>query len=156
MRAFPLLILLAACGAPGLKPYADCQTVNPAGPATDLRNAPLSPELLVPDVDTGVAYYRDQLGFRVVRNDADTRSCFAVVALDDDSLLLSHVGGGYTPLKNQVELRFMVPDVEATYARAKSGGAEFVRELGTADYGLREFVVRDPYGVRLRFAMPVP
>jgi uncharacterized glyoxalase superfamily protein PhnB len=154
-----LSIAASACGpqAPNLKPYANCRTdnVNTGAPA-DLRTAPLSPELLVPDVDTGVAYYRDQLGFTVERNDAADHSCFAVVRLDDDSLLLSHVGARFTPLENQLELRFMVADVDATYARMKSGGAEFVRELATADYGLREYVVRDPYGVRLRFAMPAP
>jgi uncharacterized glyoxalase superfamily protein PhnB len=157
MRTLLLLVLLSACGAPGLRPYADCRSVTPPPVDTaDPRTLPLAIELLVPDVDTGVAYYRDALGFAVLRNDADEKSCFAVMRLDDDDVLLSHVNRAWTPLNNQVEVRFIVPDVEATYARMQSGGAEFIRELATADYGLREFVVRDPYGVRLRFATPVP
>lgn len=148
--------LFSACAAPGLKPYTTCNADN--APATDpsgLRGAPLSPELLVPDVDTGVAWYRDVMGFTVDRNDAPAQSCFAGLRLGTDVVLLSHVAGRETGPDNRIELRFMVDDVDAIYARAKANGATLVRDIRDADYGLREFVVRDPYGFRLRFATPL-
>jgi uncharacterized glyoxalase superfamily protein PhnB len=36
--------------------------------------------------------------------------------------------------------------MDALYTRAKTAGAEIVRELGPTDYGSREFACRDPEG----------
>jgi uncharacterized glyoxalase superfamily protein PhnB len=151
------VVCSCACGVPGLSPYPNCQSQTPPPidkPGVDYRG--LVAELLVPDVDTGVAYYRDQLGFDVIRNDATDHSCFAAVQFEDDVLLINHVKGTFTPMKDNIELRFLVSDVDASYATMKAAGAAFVRDIATAEYGLREYVVRDPYGARLRFAMPIP
>jgi uncharacterized glyoxalase superfamily protein PhnB len=40
----------------------------------------------------------------------------------------------------------IVADPDAHYARAKSAGAEIVRELADTDYGSREYTCRDPEG----------
>ena len=39
-----------------------------------------------------------------------------------------------------------VEDADAHYERAKSAGAEIVRELEDTDYGSREYTARDPEG----------
>ena len=39
-----------------------------------------------------------------------------------------------------------VADIEAQYERARSAGAEIVRELQDTEYGSREFSARDPEG----------
>ena len=39
-----------------------------------------------------------------------------------------------------------VPDVDASYARAKAAGAEMIYELRDTEYGSREFACRDPEG----------
>jgi catechol 2,3-dioxygenase-like lactoylglutathione lyase family enzyme len=150
-------VLLAACGTPGITPYPNCKTDNP--PAIDLpsptTDGRLVPELNVPDVDTGLAYYRDVLGFTVVRNDSAAHSCFAVVTYGSDGVILNHIKGSWKPFDN-LELRILVADVDADYARMKAAGAAIVTELEDAEYGLRQFRVRDPYGTRLRFAKPIP
>jgi uncharacterized glyoxalase superfamily protein PhnB len=48
-------------------------------------------------------------------------------------------GGVYIALETPAQ-------VDAAYARAKSAGAEIVRELNDTDYGSHEFGVRDPEG----------
>lgn len=40
----------------------------------------------------------------------------------------------------------IVPDADPVYARARSRGCTIVREIGSTDYGSREFAVRDPEG----------
>lgn len=46
-----------------------------------------------------------------------------------------------------VYIAFETPaQIDEAYARAKTGGAEIVRELCDTDYGSHEFAVRDPEG----------
>ena len=40
----------------------------------------------------------------------------------------------------------VVPDADATHARAVAAGATIIRPLQNTDYGSREFAVRDPEG----------
>lgn len=49
----------------------------------------------------------------------------------------------------------MVPDVDDYYARAQAAGLEIMHSLADREYGLRDFIVRDPNGFRLRFASPL-
>jgi uncharacterized glyoxalase superfamily protein PhnB len=46
----------------------------------------------------------------------------------------------------------MVPDVDRWWALAREMGARIVSPIGDRDYGLRDFIMRDPWGFRLRFA----
>lgn len=48
-------------------------------------------------------------------------------------------GGIYIAFDTRVE-------IDASYARAKTAGAEIVRELSDTDYGSHDFAVRDPEG----------
>lgn len=150
----PLLLLpLFACADASLEPYASCNSDVEADP--DAALTVLAPELLVPNVDLGVAWYRDAAGFTVLYNAAEEESCFAELALEGGSVLLSHRAGPFDPPDDAIELRWIVSDVDAVYDRLMGTDAELVRDLGDATYGLREFVVRDPYGFRLRFATPL-
>lgn len=147
-----LLVVLAGC-TPGLHPYATCR--DDGFLVSDGGFPPLAAELLVPDVDTGVVFYRDTLGFTLVDSTAAAQSCFATLELEGGHVLLSHVPGRDTSPENSIELRFMVRDVDALDARCREKGVTYVRPLGDQDYGLRDFVIRDPYGVRVRFARPL-
>ena len=147
-----LAMIPIACTSPDLAPYAECETTR-----ENDNDAPVSgvaPELIVPNVDIGVDWYHDVAGFTVLYDAADEHSCFADLALDGGELLITHSSATFDPPDNAIELRFVVEDVDAQYERMKDD-AEIEREIKDQEYGLRDFVVRDPYGFRVRFATPM-
>ena len=54
-----------------------------------------------------------------------------------------------------LDIRLMVEDVDAVYGRVREARLKIVREIGDRDYGLRDFIVADLNGFRLRFASPL-
>lgn len=122
------------------------------------RDIPVAPEFLVADLDLSLGFYRERLGFRLTRREAD----FAVVALGDAHVLLAvpndpkmrtwlasgRRGAG-------VNVRIMVDDVDSMYERASAGDGPVVFKLQDQAYGLRDFMVADPDGYLLRFATPI-
>jgi uncharacterized glyoxalase superfamily protein PhnB len=52
-------------------------------------------------------------------------------------------------------LEVIVPDVDAHFAAAKAAGARIDREPSDQEYGLREYVVRDPEDHRWWFSSPL-
>jgi uncharacterized glyoxalase superfamily protein PhnB len=46
----------------------------------------------------------------------------------------------------------MVRDLGTAYERARANGARIVHDIGDRYYGLRDFVVQDPWDFRWRFA----
>lgn len=126
-------------------------------PIVDDELTPVAPEFFVPDVDATVTFYVDKLGFRVVRHDPG----FAVVALGEAIVMFARQAlyGRWLedqPLGLAVDIRFMVPDVDAMYQRCLDNDVEIVHEITDQVYGLRDFIARDPNGFRLRFASPLP
>src|SRR3972149_4833285 len=57
-------------------------------------------------------------------------------------------GGG------SIDIRIVVDDVDALYRLAREGGVAIAGEIADRDYGLRDFIIEDPDGFRLRFASP--
>lgn len=149
--AFAMVCCVGGCG-PDLQPYATCNSDK--DPGEEVVLPPLAAELLVPNIDIGVEWYRDLAGFTLLFNDADEQSCFAELELEGGHVLLSHSARAFDPPDDAIELRFMVADVDAVNERLKSRGATYVREILDEEYGLRDFVVRDVYGFRVRFATP--
>lgn len=49
------------------------------------------------------------------------------------------------------EAYILVPDVDSYFQQVKAAGAEFVFELGDREYGMRDFMVKDPDGNQLSF-----
>jgi uncharacterized glyoxalase superfamily protein PhnB len=49
------------------------------------------------------------------------------------------------------EAYILVGDVDAYFEQVKAAGAEFVFELADRDYGMRDFMVKDPDGNQLSF-----
>lgn len=49
------------------------------------------------------------------------------------------------------EAYILVGDVDAYFAQLKAAGAEFVFEVGDRDYGMRDFMIKDPDGNQLSF-----
>ena len=120
--------------------------------------APLAVELFVPDVAEAVRYYVDTLGFTILRTTPEDQPMFAI----------AHLGGAVVMFMNDraytgaradldyrgagIDVRLMVPDVDAVYERVLKAGVEVMHPIGDRDYGLRDFIMRDPSGFRLRFA----
>jgi len=121
----------------------------------------VAPELFVPDVGAAIGFYVDKLGFEVVRREPD--GSFAIVALGEAIVMLAAqthygpMGGGDigTARGAGIDVRFVVPDVDAIYARCRRAGVTIALDIGDRYYGLRDFIVRDGYGYRLRFASPL-
>jgi len=126
----------------------------------DRELAPVAPEFFVSDVGATVRFYTETLGFDAVRLETEgSVPVFAVLGLGDAVVLIDRqesIGGAPpTPRGLAVNIRVMVPDVDAVYGRARAAGATISRDIGDRDYGLRDFIVRDPDGFRIRFASPV-
>ncbi len=125
---------------------------------------PITVELFVPDVAASVRFYTEKLTFQLLRLERGSiggreQASFAVVGLEQAAFLIAHEGleGGLTlpPAGGAIDIRIMVEDVDAVYRRAKEGAVEIVSEIGNRPYGLRDFIIRDPNGFRLRFASVV-
>lgn len=119
----------------------------------------VAPEFFVPNVEDAVRFYVDKLDFRVLRQDPD----FAIVHLGrdvhillaEDSLAGDELPSGDVTRGIGVNVRIMVDDVDAIYERCRAGGVRIVWEIADKYYGLRDFIMADPYGYMLRFASPL-
>ena len=106
-------------------------------------------EVFVRDMHRSKAFYLD-VGFELIED----RGEFVDLAweghhlyLDErDDLPALHPG---VPMAN---VRIMVPDVDAYWARAVASGVQVLAPIDDREYGLRDFTILDPDGVGLRFA----
>ncbi len=120
--------------------------------------APLAVELFVPDVSEAARYYADTLGFTILRTDPPDEPVFAIAHLGEAVVMFMSdrfYAGARSDLDYRgagVDIRLMVPDVDAVYERISAAGLEVLHPIGDRDYGLRDFITRDPFGFRLRFA----
>lgn len=124
--------------------------------------APVAPEFFVRDVDASIEFYVDKLGFALVRADpeGDGRHGFAVLARGDAEFMFVHesaLGPGNRaalpyPRAAGVDIRLMVDDVDAVYASVREHGVNVVLSLDDRPYGLRDFIISDADGYRIRFA----
>jgi uncharacterized glyoxalase superfamily protein PhnB len=124
------------------------------------ENAALAVELFVPDVKEAAEYYTGKLGFEFLRADDDGAGnySFAALAMGEAFLMLmsdTYFTWDLTNRGTGVDIRIMVADVDGVYARVASAGAQITHSLGDREYGLRDFIMRDPWGFRLRFASPL-
>jgi catechol 2,3-dioxygenase-like lactoylglutathione lyase family enzyme len=122
--------------------------------------APVAPEFFVPDVDAAVAFYTDVLGYKLLRKEGSPAT-FAIGHIDGATVMFMHerwYAGPPSELEQRgtgVDIRIMVPDVDAVYARIRAAECTVLNEIGDRVYGLRDFIMRDPHGFRLRFASPL-
>lgn len=121
--------------------------------------APVAPELFVPDVSAAVAFYRDILGFETHRVEHD----FAIVGIGHaiimfaDQRIYGAMGGqsGERERGAYIDIRIMVADVDISYQRCLDATLDITHFIADRPYGLRDFIVRDLNGFRLRFASPL-
>lgn len=124
------------------------------------EDAALAVELFVPDVKAAAAWYSETLGFDLLRADGDGAGNYSFAALVTGEAFLmlmsdKFFAGDLTNRGAGVDVRVMVPDVDAVYERVTEADVQIVQPVGNRAYGLRDFIVRDPWGFRLRFAQPL-
>jgi catechol 2,3-dioxygenase-like lactoylglutathione lyase family enzyme len=124
--------------------------------------APVAPELFVPDVDRAIRFYTESLGFELLRREeTDGEATFAVVALGPAIIMLADqrhyaaMGAALVePRGRGIDVRFLVPDVDEVYRTCTTSAVRIGLDIGDRYYGLRDFIIEDPNGYRLRFASP--
>lgn len=120
----------------------------------------VQPMLYIEDLDRGIAFYRDQLGFEVTvfgRHSGTDAPLIAGAKLEGAFFLLSNeetfrdagnTGGGSVRLYFHLE---MPVDVLAERI-AGVEGAEMVQGPTDQHWGDRTLIIRDPWGVLLVFS----
>ena len=128
-----------------------------AGGVTE--EVPTAPELFVPDVEATVRFWVERLGAECVRLEPGS---FGVVRLEASIVFVAHEShygemGGTLGGRRGVglDVRIVVADVDALHRRVRAAGVEIVHDIADRDYGLRDFIITDPNGYRIRFASPL-
>ncbi|HEY0503866.1 MAG TPA: VOC family protein [Lysobacter sp.] len=106
-------------------------------------------EIVGPDIEASLAFYA-ALGFEVARRSGT----FAVVHRGDLRLFLAQDDNAATAPR-WTSLRVMVVDVDALHDDARARGVALLHAPQDRPFGLREFVVRDPNGLDIRFCQPI-
>ena len=112
-------------------------------------------EVLVSDIKRSVRFYLD-IGFTLLRDGVD----FVELTWEEHRLFLAELSafrdaGAEAPPRPKfprANVRVMVPDVDACWARVKKLGAEVIIPIADRYYGLRDFTIADPDGFGIRFA----
>lgn len=106
---------------------------------------------VVSDVEAGLAYYRDVLGFQVT---FEYGSPLSYACLCRDEVALHLLAASATKrLPGQGGLCVFVRDVDRLYIELSSRGARLINQPEDRDYGMRDFDVVDADGNRVTFGM---
>jgi uncharacterized glyoxalase superfamily protein PhnB len=106
------------------------------------------------DAEAAVDWLERAFGFeRSSVHEADGKLAHAELRFGDGMIMLGPAGKNDFGLKTPRELGavsqgvyLIVDDIAEQYDRARTSGAEILRELADTDYGSREFMARDPEG----------
>lgn len=119
--------------------------------AADARAVPM---LHVPDVAATAQWYQ-AIGFAVARvNEEAGEVNWALLVLGASEVMLSAGGAASAAWRREVDLYIHVADIADAYARVVPL-AELVEDLHDTEYGMREFIVRDPNRFWLTFGQPL-
>lgn len=113
---------------------------------------PFGAEIHVSDFELSLKFYRDVLGFRVLR--IDEKWPFASFEFHN-SIFMIDGKGTYPPPRGQgAILRFIVLDrLQTLHDEFKSRGANITKPIEKLSYGLTRFYVTDPDGYQLKFGI---
>lgn len=112
------------------------------------------PMVHVPDVRATAAWY-ETIGFRRQRvHEECDEMTWASLTFGDTELMLNAGGAASAAHRREVDLYVHVADVDALYAALKAR-VEIVEALRDAEYGMREFIVRDPNRFWITFGQPL-
>lgn len=116
---------------------------------TDREYVPFGVEVYVSNLEKSLSFYRDVLGFEVIRTDPTHN--FAVFEFNKAIFMIEEKPEWVLPTQGIV-MRFIVPDVKSYYDQLNKRGTEMYKSIKTADYGSTRFYVKDPDGYQIKFA----
>ena len=102
--------------------------------------------LMVPDWDSGIAFYVEGLGFELVEDRAEERKRWVTVRADPDGALLV-LAVGLDPPRRRVSYFLETDDFARDAARIETAGGRFEEAPRNEAYG-KVAVWRDPFGNR--------
>jgi len=114
----------------------------------------IAPQLLVDDLETALAYYRDRLGFTV---DFTYEAFYASVSRDGATVHLKNAPKTLADRAHRKEHEHLdaylaTTGVEALYQELQSRGARIIKPLGVRPWGHTDFYVEDADGYILCFS----
>lgn len=110
-----------------------------------------TPMIHVPDVRATAAWY-ETIGFTVVETfgDGGEHLSFAILSAGNTRLMLNQGGRPSTAERREVDLYVDADRVDQLFASLR-GQVQIVAEPDDTDYGMREFIIRDPNGFWITF-----
>jgi catechol 2,3-dioxygenase-like lactoylglutathione lyase family enzyme len=110
------------------------------------------PILQVADVNRSIAFYTEKLGF-TSHGTWGAGPDFCIVQRGQVTFALdrTRTPGATVPLNQYWAAYVYVEDADALHAEFAARGVDIARELCDAEYGLRDFDVRDPDGHLIAF-----
>ena len=110
----------------------------------------IAPELPVADLHASIAYYEQQLGFRVVAQ--MSVGDYAIVERDDIAIHLFKNDAGHC---SPVGIHIFTEDLDALHAELQQRGARVSQGIERKPWGNRDFRVRDDSGNEIKFTEPL-
>jgi catechol 2,3-dioxygenase-like lactoylglutathione lyase family enzyme len=113
--------------------------------------AAATPMIHVPDVRATAAWY-ETIGFTVLETFGDGAGglSFAILSAGDTRLMLNQGGRPSTAERREVDLYVDVEQVDQLFASLRDR-VQVVAGVDDTDYGMREFIIRDPNGFWITF-----
>ena len=120
----------------------------------------VTPNLIVRDVPTSLAFYRDVLGFTIKESVPETEPyVFVMLERDEAMVFLNDIkaaahdypAAASLPPGGTAALFFVITGVDALHEQV-AAKVNVIMPLKTQFYGMREFAVTDPDGHILTFA----
>ena len=110
-----------------------------------------TPMIHVPDVRATAAWY-ETIGFTLLEtyDDGGEGLSFAILAAGNTRLMLNQGGRPSTAERREVELYVDAAHVDELFASLRDR-VHVVAEPDDTDYGMREFIIRDPNGFWITF-----
>lgn len=110
-----------------------------------------TPMVHVTNVQATVAWY-ETIGFTLLETFGDGRGglSFAILSAGNTRLMLNQGGRPSTAERREVDLYVEADQVDQLFASVRDR-VQVVAELNDTDYGMREFIIRDPNGFWITF-----
>src|SRR3989338_3029798 len=119
---------------------------------TKQERVPFAVEIQVKDINKSIKFYRDVLGFKVIRQKDDDHNKFAALTFNKSIYMIAEVPKLPEPRGVGVQLRFILPgNLKKYHDKIVSCGAKIHEPIQKKYYGITTFKIKDPDGFELKF-----
>lgn len=115
---------------------------------TEKEYVPFGVEVYVSNRENSMRFYRDVLGFKLIRTDETNN--FVSFEFNNAVFMIEEKSEWVKPTTGIV-LRFIVPDIKSYYDEVLKRGGVPYKPIEIKSYGLTRFYVKDPDGYQLKF-----